>query len=76
MAEAVDAPQALKTLQSSSKHNAILLEDTNYTVVGIWYYKGTWVIMFFTDKKWSYVDKVQPQSSTILRRKKNSMIIK
>lgn len=35
MSEAVDAAQALKALQDSPKHNAILLEDANYTIMGV-----------------------------------------
>ncbi len=71
MSEAVDAAQALKALQDSPKHNAILLEDTNYTIMGVWYYKWTWVVMFLADKKWVYEDKVQPSPiKKTLRRKK------
>lgn len=77
MAEAVDASQAIKTLQSSIKHNAILLEDAHYTTMGVGYYKGTRVIMFFTDKKWLYADLIQPKStSTLVRKKKNITPIK
>lgn len=64
LAQAVDPKQALDAFKSSKSHNAILLEDKNYTIIWVGYYQGTRVVMLFADKNGKYLDKTQPVKST------------
>lgn len=64
LAQATDPKQALQAFKDSKIHNGIMLEDLNYTTIGVGYYQGTWVVMFFTDKKGKYTDKEQPKVVT------------
>lgn len=61
LAQAISPEQALQAFKDSKIHNGIMLEDLNYTTIGVGYYQGTWVVMFFTDKKGKYADKEQPK---------------
>lgn len=59
LAEATDAAQALSALKWSKLHNEIMLKD-DYTIAGVGYYKGKWVVLFYYDKDGKYADKIQP----------------
>ncbi|HMY81152.1 MAG TPA: ComEC/Rec2 family competence protein [Candidatus Absconditabacterales bacterium] len=59
LAKAIDVQQAFDTLKGSKLHNEIMLKD-DYTVMGVGYYQGSWVVMFLYDKTLKYADKQQP----------------
>lgn len=69
LGEATDPAQALSAFKASKLHNEIMLKD-DYTIAGIGYYKGKWVVLVYYDKDFKYADKTQAAKPVKIIKKK------
>jgi uncharacterized protein YkwD len=66
--EAKDADQAFNAFKNSILHNKIILDDT-YSIIGVGYYQGKWVVSFYKDTKMKYADKEVATPPKLIRSK-------